>query len=469
MISSSMKLKFVGDLSMGTVTLVYPYFRPRADTSIFRFPPLGLGYIAAYLKQHNISVEIVDCTFLDQKQALKEIEASNPKIIGIQSMYSMRNKSIELARLLRDKCELLVAGGALPTMQPDIFLKDFDIVIIGEGEQTMLELVKQFEDHGDFSQINGIAYRDKDTDQIKRTTPRSLADDLDMLPPPSRDLFDNSLYKKYFSGRFGYKTTAIMTSRGCPFSCDFCSKPVFGSEFRSRSASKVADEIEEVISLGYDRIWFADDCFTLDRNRLFAICDEIVRRGLKIGWECLSRVDTLDSDTADKMKQAGCVRMFFGIESGNDSILKIMKKQITTKQAYEATLLCKKKGIKAGAFFILGYPGDDDKTILETIKFASSLPLDYLSFTLPYPIPGTPLFERLRGKLVSEEWEEPKNIQMIKHKLLFDSNITEVKLKFAVIKGMIQFYTRKYLGEKGYVFVGKPFESVTDAIYNKMS
>jgi anaerobic magnesium-protoporphyrin IX monomethyl ester cyclase len=453
---------------MTTVTLVYPYFKPRVDTSIFRFPPLGLGYIAAYLKQQDISVEIVDCTFLNQKQALKKIIDSKPRIIGIQSMYSMRNKSLELARLLRGHCELLVAGGALPTTEPEVFLKNFDVAVIGEGEKTMLELVNQFVNGDDLSQIKGIAYKDKDTSQVKRTSPRGFVDDLDRLPPPSRELFDNYSYKKYFSGKFGYKTSAIMTSRGCPFACDFCSRPVFGEGFRSRSASKVADEIEEVISLGYNRIWFADDCFTLDRKRLIEVCDEIIKRGLKIGWECLSRVDTLDSKAADKMKQAGCVRMFFGIESGNDSILKIMNKHITTKQAYNATKLCKEKGIKAGAFFIVGYPGENEKTILDTVKFASSLPLDYLSFTLPYPIPGTPLFERLRGELVVEEWEEPKNIQMIKHKLLFGSQVSEFKLKFAVIKGMIQFYSRKYLGEKGYAFIGRPIETVTDSVYEQI-
>jgi anaerobic magnesium-protoporphyrin IX monomethyl ester cyclase len=381
----------------------------------------------------------------------------------------MRKKSLELARLLKDHCELLIAGGALPTTQPEAFLSDFDVAVIGEGEQTMLELVNQFEKGGDFSKIKGIAYIDKDTGQVMRTSLRSLVVDIDVLPPPSRGLFDNCSYKKYYSGRFGYKTTAIMTSRGCPFTCDFCSKPVFGNELRSRSAAKVVDEIEESISLGYNRIWFADDCFTLNRKRLIEVCDEILKRGLKIGWECLSRVDTLDSETADKMKQAGCVRMFFGIESGNDSILKIMKKQITTKQAYNAAQICQKKGIKAGAFFIIGYPGENEKTIMDTVNFASSLPLDYLSFTLPYPIPGTPLFERLSGKLVSDEWEEPKNIQMIKHKLLFDSQVSEFKMKFSVIKGMIQFYTRKYLGEKGTTFIGRPFEALTDAIYDKMN
>ncbi len=464
----STKLKFLGDIDLTAVVLVYPYFHPLADTSIFRFPPLGLGYIAAYLRQNGISVEIVDCTFLNQEEALRRIVASKPKIIGVQSMYSMRDKSLELARLLREHCDLLVAGGALPTIQPDSFLRDFDVVVIGEGEQTMLEIAAQLERGGSLSQIKGIAYRDGGTGQVKKTSPRGLAADLDLFPPPSRDLFENDAYQKYYFGKFGYKTTAIMTSRGCPFECDFCSRPVFGNEFRARNASKVADEIEEVISLGYNRIWFADDCFTLNRKRLIETCDEIIKRRLKIAWECLSRVDTFDSEIAEKMKQAGCVRMFFGIESGNDSILKIMKKQITTKQAYAAVQLCKMKGIKTGAFFIVGYPGETDKTVLNTIRFASSLPLDYLSFTLPYPIPGTPLFQKLSGELFLEEWEEPKNIQLIKHRLLFESKVTQFKLKFAIVKGMIQFYIRKYLGSRGYALIGRLFEVATDSIYNKM-
>lgn len=453
---------------MTTVVLVYPYFHPRADTSIFRFPPLGLGYIAAYLRKQGISVEVVDCTFINQKEAVRKIIDYKPRIIGIQSMYSMKEKSLELANLLKDHCELLIAGGALATTDPQAFLENFDIAVVGEGEQTMLEVVNQFINGGDLSQVKGIVYREKNTGEIKKTSPRALAKNLDAFPSPSRELFDNDAYKKYYSKKFGYTTTAIMTSRGCPFSCDFCSKPVFGNDFRARTAVDVAEEIEEVISLGYSRIWFADDCFTLNRNRLIEICDEIIGRGLKIGWECLSRVDTLDSEMVIKMKQAGCIRMFFGVESGNDSILALMKKQITTKQVRKALLLCKTNGIKAGAFFIVGYPGEDDKTVLQTIKFASSLPLDYLSFTLPYPIPGTPLYERLNGDMLTTEWAEPKNINLVKHKLLFGSNFSEHKLKFAIIKGMIQFYIRKYTGSTGYKLLGFPFESLTDLVYDRL-
>jgi len=161
--------------------------------------------------------------------------------------------------------------------------------------------------------------------------------------------------------------------------------------------------------------------------------------------------------------------MFFGIESGNDSILVLMKKQITTKQVRRALLLCKRSGIKAGAFFIVGYPGETNKTVLETINFASSLPLDYLSFTMPYPIPGTPLYDRLNGERFSNEWEEPKNIKLVKHRLLFESNMSERKLMFGIIKGMIQFYTRKYMGNRGQKILGVPFETITNSIYNLLN
>jgi len=228
------------------------------------------------------------------------------------------------------------------------------------------------------------------------------------------------------------------------------------------------DEIEAVQELGYERVWFADDCFTLNRKRLLSICNEMVRRRMHVGWECLSRVDTVDLPVAEKMKEAGCVRVFFGLESGNDTILKIMNKQATVKQAEDAVNIFIKAGVQTGAFFILGYPGDNDRTVLDTVDFASSLPLDYLSFTFPYPIPGTPLFERVKNQMICEDWKEPDGFHLIKHVLLFRSSFSENKLKFAVFKGMAQFYIRKYLGSRGYRILGHPFERFTDAVYGKI-
>lgn len=311
---------------MATVTLVYPYFHPSRDNSVFRFPPLGLGYIAAYLKKNSISVDLVDCTFLNQKEALERIKRSKPRIIGIQSMFSLRSKALEFASLLRNDCELLVAGGPQPTSNPEEFLRHFDVAVIGEGEETMLELATEAESNLDLSKIDGIAYRENDENKVKFTSPRRFVHNLDALPFPARELFDNEAYKKYYSKKYGYTTTSMMTSRGCPFQCGFCSRPVFGNQFRSRSAANIVDEMEKVTTMDYDRVWFADDCFTLDRKRLMEICDEIIKQRIEVGWECLSRVDTMDKEVAEKMRKAGCIRIFFGIESGNNRILAAMKK-----------------------------------------------------------------------------------------------------------------------------------------------
>jgi anaerobic magnesium-protoporphyrin IX monomethyl ester cyclase len=445
------------------VTLVYPYIQPSNDNSIFRFPPLGLGYIAASLKANGVTVQLVDCTFMDEKEAIKSIRGSQPKIIGVQAMFSMKEQAFRLARLLRNECELLIAGGPLPTSNPEEFLSSFDVVVIGEGEETMLELVRAVQAGASLASVQGIAFKEKG--EVKITRSRRFIEDLDRVPFPCREMFDNEAYERYYTRSFGYTTTSVITSRGCPFQCDFCSKPVFGSRFRSRSAANVADEIEAVRELGYERVWFADDCFTLDRNRLLNICDELIRRHIGIGWECLSRVDTVDSVMAERMRAAGCLRVFFGIESGNDSILGVMKKQFTVGQARKAVGIFRRVGIQTGAFFILGYPGETEDTVLDTVNFASSLPLDYLSFTFPYPIPGTPLFERVKDKMLCEEWTEPGGFHLVKHRLTFRSQFSENKLKFAIFKGMMQHYLRRYLHRRAYGLVGEPLERFTDTVY----
>lgn len=453
---------------MAKVTLIYPYFQPSKDNSIFRFPPLGTGYVAASLKKHGVPVELVDCTFLSREEAIEKVKRSKPQIIGIYSMFSMKKSSLELARVFKDHCDVLVTGGPLPTLNPLDFLEVFDVAVIGEGEQTMVDLVDCFDKGLGFSCVKGIAYRDGG--EIRFTSPRGFVDDLDCLPFPSRELFNNDEYKRYYAKRFGYTTTPLITSRGCPFNCDFCSRPVFGTSLRLRSAGNVVDEVESIVGLGYDKVWFADDCFTLDRRHLMNICNEIIRRDSDVGWECLSRVDTMDREVAAKMRRAGCVRVYFGIESGNNYVLTLMKKQITVEQARRAVYAAKAAGLQVGAFFIIGYPGESDQTILDTVCFASGLPLDYLSFTLPYPIPGTALFERVKGNggVFVEDWEEPKKWSLIRHKLLYEAGFSEAKLKFAIGKAHLQFYGRKFLGERGYGLVGLPFERLTDLTFKMM-
>jgi len=451
------------------IALVYPYFHPANDNSIFRFPPLGLGYITAALQKRDFEVELVDCTFLTFREAVKRVQRAKPQIVGFYSMFSMKKTTLELALAIKQELRdcLFVVGGPLPSWSPENFLGVFDVVAVGEGEETMTELADCIARGVKCSGVRGLVYRDGI--HVVHTAAREFIENLDTLAFPPRELFDNEAYKKYYQNRVGYSTTSMITSRGCPFSCDFCSRPIFGADIRTRSVGNIVDEVEQIQALGYDRVWFADDCFTLNRRHLLNVCSEMVKRKVDVGWECLSRVDTMDVEVAEGMKRAGCVRVFFGIESGNDSVLGIMNKHITTAQARHAVHAAKAAGLRVGAFFIVGYPGETDKTVLDTVRFASSLPLDYLSFTLPYPIPGTPLYERVKDKGVSiQDWEEPKNYHLIRHKLLYAAGFSENKLKFAIAKAQAQFYGRRYLGTTGYEVFGKPFESLTDWAFTKM-
>jgi anaerobic magnesium-protoporphyrin IX monomethyl ester cyclase len=451
---------------MTTVSLVYPFFRPKPDRSIFRFPPLGLGYIVSYLRQHGISANLVDCTFLTESEAIEQVRKSKPEIVGIYSMFSMKFPALRMAKLLRDQCKILVAGGPLPSLCAEDFLSDFDVVGVGEGEATVLELTEVVEGRRSLSEVKGIVYQnhENNNNNVMRTPTRESFQDLDKLPFPARDQFDNEAYKHHYKERFGYTTSSIVTSRGCPFHCDFCSRAIYGHEFRTRSALNIVDEMENVRALGYGRIMFSDDCFTLDKKRLLNICNEIVSRRLDLDWECLSRVDTINHETALAMKKAGCIRVFFGLESGSDAVLALMNKQTTTEQGRRAVVTVKAAGIQTGAFFIVGYPGETDDTILNTLRFASSLPLDYLSFSVPYPIPGTPLYERMRSNIEYDDLPQPKHLRVTDHKLIYRSAFSEAKLKLAIVKGSTQFQLRKLLGDGGYELLGAPFEGLTDYV-----
>ena len=231
-----------------------------------------------------------------------------------------------------------------------------------------------------------------------------------------------------------------MSTRGCPFSCEFCSNVMFGSSCRARSAENVVAEVEDALSFGYDRIHFADDVFTLDKARVVRICEEIERRKLHFEWECLGRVDSVDAVLLRRMKKAGCDRIFFGIESGNDDVLALMNKRITVEKAERAVRDAHTAGLHTGAFFILYYPGETDDTVRATLRFALSLPLDYLSFTMPYPIPGTGLFRRVMGGEV-REWKQPDAL-LFDHTLTFDADFSEAKMRFAILKGQISSRSR---------------------------
>ncbi len=446
---------------MTTVLLIYPFFLGRRDRSRFRFPPLGPAYVAAALRRAGHDVDLLDCTFLARDEALGRAQASGARVVGIYAMATLGAECRWFAERLRDRCDLLVAGGPLPTCEPQEFLERFDAVVRGEGEQAMCELVAAFEAGVDIGAVAGVVARG-----AVLAPSRPFATDLDALAFPARDLLPNEAYIAHGRKKDGRAVTTVMSTRGCPFACEFCSNVVFGRSYRERSPGNVVDEIEEALALGYDRISFADDVFTLDRRRVAAVCDEIARRGLRFSWECLGRVDTLDYETARRMRQAGCDTIFFGIESGNDAVLRLMDKQITTAQARAAVEAAHNAGLRVGAFFIVYYPGESDDTVLDTLRFAGSLPLDYLGLTMPYPLPGTALTERLAGR-ARREWRQRGGL-LTGHALTFDADVSATKMRVAILKGRVEFALKRRLGERLGAPALRAFGAPTDALLRRL-
>jgi len=410
------------------VVLVYPQRAP-ARGRHWIMPSLGLMYLSSALRRAGYSVRHIDHTFLERCEVLEQIESLRPAVIGIYCMITMQDEALSLAGQVRGKA-LTVVGGPYPSGEPDTFVDQFDLVAVGEGEETIVQIMRHLDDRR-FEEVPGLVFRRGG--EIVRSQARSRSKDMSDLPLPYRGDVPNAEYIAYWRKHWKDATTPLMSTRGCPFRCDFCHKSVFGDLFSARPVESVVAEMREIAHLGYDHIWMSDDLFTLNYKRTFELAQAIEAAHLPLTWECLSRVTHVDQALFEQMRRAGCKRIFFGIESGDEGVLKQMKKGITPDQARKAVEACVAAGIKAAGFFMVGYLGETTESLIKSINFSSSLPLDYVSYTIAYPLPGTGFYERVRERRQHGEWHKVRH-----NRLLFNTDFSEGKLRTAIMKGAIQ-------------------------------
>ncbi len=362
-------------------------------------PVLGLATLGAVLLNNGCKVKILDMNLPDKKNALlRYLKNFEPDYVGVTFVSGLFNEMKKITEIVKgyDNKIVLFGGGSHATAFPDQTLKEslLDLVVVGEAEETIIEVVNGKK----LSQIKGISY--KKGKKIIHNPKRELIKDLDTIPFPAWKLYD---IKRYRAPKIiARKAPAgwIETSRGCVWGCIYCTKSTFGRKFRAKSVKRVVDEIEYMLRLGFKEIQIADDAFSTDMQRAKKICDEILKRGLKFPWTVPTgiRVDQVDSELLRKMKKAGCYRVYYGIESGNQKILDRICKGINIVQVRKAVKLAKKAGLEVIGYFMLGLPDETPKTMQQTINFAKSLDLDLAKTTIASPLPATKMYEEYEKK-----------------------------------------------------------------------
>lgn len=369
---------------------------PPYSSSKYKFiglvaPPLGIAYIAAVLEIGGVEVRIIDAPAveMDFETIKKEIQKYSPDMVAITSVTPTVSNALKVAEISKKACPkaIIVLGGYHPTFTYQELLKyDYvDLVVVGEGEYTMLELVKTLERGENLRNVKGIACKNF------KTPPRPVIEDLDNMPFPARHLLPMEDYKIM---NMKLPIGTLISGRGCPFHCSFCaSSAMHGHKLRLRSSENVVDEMEHLKEdHNAEMIAFMDDTFTLNKKRVYDICDEIQERKLDRYWGCTARVDTISEELLCKMKEAGCITLFLGVESADQQSLDQLNKKITINKIKKTFELTKKHGVRTIASVVLGMPGDTRKSIETTIKFVKSLEPNYAIFSLATPYPGTDFY-----------------------------------------------------------------------------
>jgi anaerobic magnesium-protoporphyrin IX monomethyl ester cyclase len=407
--------------------------------------PIGLAYLAAVLEENGYDVTVIDCPALevDLKQLKTKLASINPDVIGITSMTPTIQSALLSASTAKEACPdaMVVLGGPHATFMDEQVLNEeaaVDVVVRGEGEETLLELAKIVSNPMGFNKIQGITFRNNG--QTVRTPTRPFIKNLDELPRPAYKYFPLEKYRL-----FGRRMLPIMTSRGCPSQCSFCTTArMFGKAFRARSPKNIVDELEWLRDgHGADAFSFYDDTFTLDKKRALKICEEIRNREIGLPWDCQTRVSVVSEEILLKMRQANCQQVFFGVESGCQKILDAVHKGTTVEQNEKAIRLAKDAGLFVSVSVMIGYPGETKDMLQETIDLIKRAEPDDVYICVATPYPGTELRRVVEqmGWEMSNDWGQYDTITPV----FANPNLSAEEIRKLRTSFYNSFYSPKYV------------------------
>ncbi len=380
------------------------------------YVPLGILYIASHLRAKGVAVEVFDTTFSSRAALFDLLRSTPPSVLGIYSNLMTRPNVVEILRVAKEAGWKTVAGGPEPGAYVEEYLAaGADVVVIGEGEVTVEELLPALrvgamgstESLQALARVNGIAFR-ASGGEICRTPARAQIPNVDAQPWPLREAVDIDRYVRTWREHHGMGSVSLITARGCPYHCRWCSHEVFGKTHRRRKPASVVDELAWLIDRYHpDMAWMADDVFTIHHGWLFQYAAEMKRRGLRLPFECISRADRLNAPVMDALAELGCFRVWIGSESGSQRVLDRMERGVTVKEVQTAVGLAKARGVKAGMFLMWGYEGEEIEDIEATVAHVKQSDPDAFLTTVSYPIKGTPYFDEVESRLVNlKPWAE---------------------------------------------------------------
>jgi radical SAM superfamily enzyme YgiQ (UPF0313 family) len=398
------------------VLLTHGYFleEDAKEQAIMRpYVPLGILYISAYLEQYGYDNDVFDSTFSSFHNLCERLLQQRPSVIGIYTNLMTKLNVLRIVRFIKSNDELqhtrIVLGGPEVKNHALKFLEHgADFIVSGEGEQTMLELVQYIEGtfSGTLADIEGISYLDGENN-LQQNKERAKLKNIDVLPFPNRHKVNLSLYFDAWKNRHGTSTISVSTMRGCPYSCKWCSRAVYGQSYRRRSAAIVAEEIARIkANYAVDSIWFVDDVFTVSHQWLNQFTREMIRRNLVMPYECITRADRMNEEVIINLKKSGCFRVWIGAESGSQKIIDLMDRRVEVEQVRQMIQLARKHGLQAGTFIMVGYPGETKEDIYATVQHLKNADPDLFTITVAYPIKGTPLYAEVEDRFVTSlPWE----------------------------------------------------------------